>query len=248
MGDWKLIALDMDGTLLGGTHSVSEENIQWIRRAREMGVLTTLATGRMYRDLVLDVTVLLGIDSPLVTANGGEVWTASGQLLERHALDPADIEFLMDLTDQYHLRFWACPTIGNPIHPETLPPTYRDLTYVKFGFYSAEQSTVEEVWRILESQQRYTVTNSDPLNIEVNPLGVTKASGLARVCRELGILAENVVAIGDSFNDIPMLEWAGMGIAMGNAQEPVKRIASAVTADNAHHGVARAIERILSER
>ena len=84
-----------------------------------------------------------------------------------------------------------------------------------------------------------------PTNIEVNPSGVNKANGLKRVCRELGITMDQVMAIGDSMNDKKMIMQVGLGIAMGNAQEQIKLVADDVTDTNNNDGVAKAIERFI---
>lgn len=245
MATWKLIALDMDGTLLDENQQVSAENQRWIARARMSGIEVTLATGRLRRALVQDVVASLGLQVPLVTVNGGEVWSAAGELLEQHAFASDDVAFLLALAERYDIGFWASPTVGEPVHPDTLPSAYRDMQWLKFGFYTQSAGLTRELRLLLEGMQRFEVSNSAPLNLEVNPRGVTKATGLARVCTELGIEPHDVIAMGDSLNDIPMFRFVGRAIAMGNAQPEVKAAAAEITADHRQHGVARAIERLL---
>lgn len=82
-------------------------------------------------------------------------------------------------------------------------------------------------------------------NVEVNPKGVTKATGLQSVCDSLGLINSDIIAIGDGLNDLSMMAWAGVAIAMGNALTEVKAVATWVTDECIEDGVARAIQSIL---
>lgn len=98
-----------------------------------------------------------------------------------------------------------------------------------------------EVLKELKEYKELEITNSSPINIEVNALGINKAAALAKVSEKLGFTMENVMAMGDSLNDIAMIEKAGVGVAMGNAQDIVKETADWVTDLNTENGVAKAI-------
>ena len=143
------------------------------------------------------------------------------------------------------LFFWANTTteLFNPLHE--FSGSVEDKTWLKFGFYSKNSRIVDELWVRLRDYGQLELSNSDPLNIEVNPIGVNKASGLQLVCDRMGIVPNQVATIGDSLNDIPMIEWAGIGVAMGNAQGEVKHRADYVTTSCSENGVARAIERMI---
>ncbi|MCL6632804.1 MAG: Cof-type HAD-IIB family hydrolase [Alicyclobacillus herbarius] len=248
MPDWKLIALDMDGTSLDLGLDISEENRRWIQRAMKEGIAVTFATGRHVAGPVQTFMRELQMKSPVVTLNGGEVWTADGRLLERHPLNPEDIRFLYDLAAEFGVHWWATTIDGVVSDTALTDETMAGKTWLKFGFYADELYTVARIWQRLEERGRYALSNSNPHNIEVNPYGVTKASGLTTVCRELGIRPEEVVVMGDSLNDIPMMRWAGLGIAMGNAQPQVQAEADFVTGVCEAHGVAQAIEHLLAGR
>jgi HAD superfamily hydrolase (TIGR01484 family) len=241
---WKLIALDMDGTSLREGRYLSDENRAWLLKAREAGIAFTFATGRHRRGIVAELMQDLNIQVPVVTMNGGEVWAADGELLARHPLSQDDVAWLRHLAAKYQAHFWAGSTEG-PIQEHEFPDHVETCTWLKFGFYSWDQMVVRALWEELQRADRFELTNSHPLNIEVNPRGVTKAAGLQVVADYLGIQPEQVVAMGDSLNDIPMLRWAGLGIAMGNAQPPVKSAADWVTRSCDEDGVAYAIEKLL---
>jgi 5-amino-6-(5-phospho-D-ribitylamino)uracil phosphatase len=246
MNRWQLIALDMDGTLLRRDGTVSAENRKWIQKAREQGIEVTLATGRHIRS-ALPYMEELGFTAPVVTSNGGEVWTADLVLLERHPLPLEDVRFLHEIALQYKkygTHIWA-NTINEIVHWDTFPEKIEQMIWLKFGYQNNDLSVIQEILHRLQAYGRFEITNSDPRNIEVNPAGINKASGLQTVCEHLRISPSRVVTMGDSLNDVAMLRWAGMGIAMGNAQEEVKAAADSVTASHEQDGVARAIERLL---
>ncbi|MCL6594325.1 MAG: HAD hydrolase family protein, partial [Alicyclobacillus sp.] len=129
---------------------------------------------------------------------------------------------------------------------DNFPADVASEQWLKFGCYAERPEVLAAVWRQLQALGPYELTQSNSANLEINPPGVSKASGLAVACRALGLAASQVVAIGDGRNDVPMLRWAGCGIAMGNASKPVQAAATWVTATCAEDGVACAIERLLA--
>lgn len=244
MSQWKLIACDMDGTLLLPDGSISSQTRELIAEARKVGIEVTLATGRHRLDGVCDVVDELGISVPFVTSNGGEVWTSSGELLRRQALRGDDIRWLRDVSRYYRTRHWSS-TAETLFQPAEFPDDVTEPTWLTFVFAHDDHFILQEIADQLEQIGRFEVTNSSPLNLEVNPRSVHKASGLQLVCDKMGISCGQVVAVGDSLNDRAMVEWAGLGVAMGNAQARLKRVANQVTSTNVEHGVARLIQEIL---
>jgi 5-amino-6-(5-phospho-D-ribitylamino)uracil phosphatase len=242
--NWKLIALDMDGTSLKEGRYLSEENREWLLKARDAGIEFTFATGRHRRGIVAELVQEMNIQAPIVTMNGGEVWAPDGELLARHPLSMEDVSWLRHLASTYRAHFWAGTTDG-PVQEYEFPDDVENCTWLKFGFFSADETVVRALWEELQNADRFELTNSHPLNIEVNPRGVTKATGLQVAADYLGIEPSQIVAMGDSLNDIPMLRWAGLGIAMGNAQPSVKSAADWVTLSCEEDGVAYAIEKLL---
>jgi 5-amino-6-(5-phospho-D-ribitylamino)uracil phosphatase len=243
MSEWQLIALDMDGTLLDSCGSVSEENQKWLQIARNAGIQVTIATGRPKRH-VTPFVEFLGLHTPYVTANGSEVWTVDGQLLERHTLSVEQVHFLHDLAQEFGIRFFFS-VADVDIKAGILPQHVESYEWLKFGYRIDEQRLMTDIWNRLQEHGGFEITSSGPNNIEINPKGVSKATGLSKVCDYLGFKPCRVVTIGDGLNDIKMLQWAGLGIAMGNAEEVVKERAGYVTGRNEEHGVASAIKFLL---
>lgn len=243
MGVYKLVALDMDGTLLNHRGEISEANARAIRDALDAGVAVCFATGRGYPH-VISYAEQLGLSTPMVTVNGGEVWSNPGQLHTRHLLDRSVVRKLHDLVVPYGIWYWGYSTEG--VHNrDDWVDDLESLDWLKFGIHTENDSIREEIFSILESWGGLEITNSSPHNLEINPEGVSKASGIREVCRLLEIDMRQVIAMGDSLNDISMILEAGLGIAMGNAQEAVKQAADEMTAANDDDGVAQAIRRFV---
>ncbi|MED3653636.1 Cof-type HAD-IIB family hydrolase [Heyndrickxia sporothermodurans] len=239
--DIRLIALDMDGTLLNSKEEISEENKRVIARAKENGIHIVLSTGRNFAT-VHEFAEDLELNSFLVTVNGGEIWDSSGKLLERNLLQVEQIKMMWDLKNLHNTKFWAITV--DKVFRDEFPDenTFADYEWLKFGFDVEDDNARKIIMEELE-KNKLQVTNSSPTNLEVNPYGISKAKALEKVCERIGITMENVMAMGDSMNDIAMIKSAGIGIAMGNAQAIVKEAADWITDTNDNDGVAKAIQR-----
>ncbi|QUF65823.1 phosphoglycolate phosphatase [Bacillus atrophaeus] len=236
--DIKLIAIDMDGTLLNDEQLISEGNRQAIREAEDKGVYVVISTGRTLMTC-RELAESLKLSSYLITANGSEIWDSEFNLVERQLLHTDHIQMMWDLKNKHNTNFWAS-TVDKVWRGE-FPETITDHEWLKFGFDIEEDDIRNEVLTELKKNKELEITNSSPTNIEVNALGINKAAALAKVSEKLGFTMENVMALGDSLNDIAMIEKAGVGIAMGNAQDIVKETADWVTDTNIEDGVAKAI-------
>jgi phosphoglycolate phosphatase (TIGR01487 family) len=236
----KLIALDMDGTLLNSKGEISDENRAAIKEAQDKGVYVVLSTGRSILTCG-EYADSLGLTSCLVTVNGSEVYDDKRQLIERNLVDTEDIEWMWNLTKEHRTSFWAIGT--DSYWKDKMPEDVQAKEWLKFGFDVDDDDTRSEILEKLKAKGKFEISNSTLKNIEVNPSGVNKARGLKVVCERLGIDMEHVMACGDSLNDIAMIKEAGLGVAMGNAQETVKEAANWVTATNNEDGVAVAIRK-----
>ncbi|MGE6257165.1 Cof-type HAD-IIB family hydrolase [Heyndrickxia sporothermodurans] len=238
--DIRLIALDMDGTLLNNEQDISHANKEAISKAKEMGIHIVLSTGRSY-STVYEYAKELELNSFLVTVNGGEIWDSNGRLLERKLLSVEEIQMMWELKKLHNTKFWAIAVdkIYRDDFPEDL--ALSDSEWLKFGFDVEDDDARNTIIQELE-KRKLQVTNSSPTNLEVNPYGISKAKALEKVCERIGITMENVMAMGDSLNDIAMITSAGIGVAMGNAQEKVKEEADWITVTNEEDGVAKAIQ------
>ena len=236
--EFKLIALDMDGTLLNNQQEVSEENRAAIAKAQEQGVHVVLSTGRSLLTC-REYAQSLQLSSYLITVNGSEIWDESGQLVERKLIDASHIEKMWNLTQEHKLNFWAVTT--DKVWRDEFPEDIASQEWLKFGYDIPDDALREEVLKQIAGISDFEISNSSLTNLEINALGINKAKGIMTVCERLGITMDEVIAMGDSLNDMAMIEAAGCGIAMGNAQEAVKEAADWVTDTNVNNGVAKAI-------
>lgn len=244
--DIKLIALDMDGTLLNDKGKISEENRLAIKEVQEKGVFVVLSTGRSLLTS-REHADALKLRSYLVTVNGSEIWDENRELVERKLMKTELIEWMLNLAKQHNSGFWAISTNQNWFNE--MPEELYSYEWLKFGFFIDDDQIRETIFEALEKKGEFELSNSSLRNIEVNPAGINKAKGLGVVCSRLGIEMKNVMAVGDSMNDLAMIKEAGLGIAMGNAQETVKEAADWITATNEEDGVAQAIRKwVLTEK
>ena len=240
----KLIALDLDGTLVNEEGEVSQANAAAVKKAKESGIHVVLSTGRSL-SRCRDIAESLGRSSYIVTINGGEIYDHEFNLVDQNKLEQKHVERLWELKDEHGLYFWSSTVQGlyntqNPFDKKIL-----DYDWLKFGFDIEDDDVRQVILDELNANEDLEVTNSSPTNIEINPIGVNKAAALLKVCDWLDIEMDQVMAVGDSMNDMAMIKEAGLGVAMGNAQDALKKEASFVTASNQEDGVAFAIEKII---
>lgn len=245
MGKYKLLALDMDGTTLNEEQKVSEANRTAIAAAIEAGVTVMFSTGRGIHSARPFIDELQ-LKSPIITINGGEIWRAPDDLMKRHLMEAKWIKLMHEKSIEYETWFWTY-AIEGVYNRDNWPSAaeIEKIDWMKFGFYTEDLDKLAMIRSEFADLGVFEITNSHPTNLEMNPLGVSKASGLIDVCLYLGIELSEVIAVGDSLNDIAMIQAAGLGVAMGNAQEIIKQTADTITAANTEDGVARVIEHYI---
>lgn len=245
MSTYKLVALDMDGTLLNDEQKISQENADWIQKAVKAGIHICFSTGRGFKS-AFPYAEQLRLETPMVTVNGSEVWAKPHVLYKRTLMETDCIIKLRELAVRYDSWYWAYAVDGI-YNRDNWTGEADTKQWLKFGYYTENDEARAAVLQSIDSIGTFEVTNSHPHNIELNPQGISKASGLMSVCELLGIDMSQVVALGDSLNDAAMIKAAGLGVAMGNAQEEVKRIADVVVLTNEEDGVAQVIrEHVLT--
>ena len=276
MHNIKLIALDLDGTLLNSDKQLSEKNRAALQRAAEEGVEIVPATGRFYlgmpqviRDLPF-VRYVISVNGAQVydvkgekTVCGSEIpWERAVGVMER--LDSLDVIYdcymngwgrmtqsHYDLAEQYAANIHSLEMIKKlrtPV-PELKAYLRESRTDIqKIQAFFKDMKLREEMLRQLpEEFPDLVVTTSIVNNIEINSREATKGIALKKLAEYLGIPISGTMAFGDDFNDITMLHDCGIGVAMGNAAEQVKRAADFVTSDCNSDGVAYAIKHFLWE-
>jgi 5-amino-6-(5-phospho-D-ribitylamino)uracil phosphatase len=241
---YRLLALDMDGTLLTDDHKISAETAKWIHRASEAGVYVCLSTGRAYNEAV-PFGRKLGLDTPMITVNGSEIWKNPDELFHRELLGPELIDKMYRLSREKNVWFWAYSVEGLFNEKNWYEGVIQQHQWLKFGYNIQDDQVRHEVLMELQNMGGLEITNSTPWNIEINPQGINKASGIRMVCDLLGLDMSETIAVGDSLNDLAAIQAVAVGVAMGNAQLAVKENANYVTLSNNDDGVAEVIRKFI---
>ncbi|MDO7907077.1 Cof-type HAD-IIB family hydrolase [Paenibacillus sp. JX-17] len=236
---YKLLALDMDGTLLTDDNEISEQTVNWINEAIRAGIHVCLSTGRAARS-ALPFAQQLGLETPMVTVNGSEIWKSPHELWRRSLLDPQAVVSMRQLALEHRAWYWAY-SLDELFNSDRWPESMEGLEWLKFGYDTPNDEVRHEIILKLQDMGGLEISNSSPTNLEINPKGVSKATGIGEVCQLLGITMKEVVAVGDSLNDLAVIQAAGLGVAMGNAQELVKENADLIVASNNEDGIVEVI-------
>lgn len=238
----QLVAIDLDGTLLRSDKTISTVNRASISEAVRSHIHVVLATGRPFSH-VKPYIEQLNLKTYLVTANGAEIYDRDHRCIARHAMEPNQILSLAAVAGKADSEYWVLSE--DELYQNELPDHVHDITWLKFGYKPGTEEGANRIREMIQSFDGLEVTNTIPSNLEVNAKGVHKASGIKLVCEKLHVPMEQVMAIGDALNDLELIQQAGFGVAMGNAQEIVKMKADAVTASNDEDGVAKALSAYL---
>ena len=263
-----LIATDVDGTLIDDDENVTARTRSVVRAAVDAGTRFVLATGRPPR-WVQPIVDQLGFAPMAVCANGAVIYDpATDRIVSARTLSTDELGELAEIAtrvipgaglavervgqsahDAATPQFVSSPGYEHAwLNPDNTEVSVEDLLSApavkllirKAGARSADMAEVLARHVGLAGDLTYSTNNG---LIEVVPLGVSKATGIDEVARPLGIDAADIVTFGDMPNDIPMLGWAGLGVAMGNAHPEAIAAADEVTVTNAEDGVARVLER-----
>ncbi|PSL28380.1 hypothetical protein B0H99_11624 [Planomicrobium soli] len=255
-----LIVLDLDGTLLTDQKVISEKTKKTLGKAMESGHQVMIATGRPYRSSEAYYKEL-GLTTPIVNFNGAFVHHPTDVNWGTHHT-PISLDVVHEVVESMHdfdfhnIVAEVLDDVYVHYHDEKLMDIFRfgdpnittgDLrNYLKVDPTSmlihAPVEKVQSIHEHLSSVHAEVIDHrrwGAPWHvIEIVKSGLSKAVGLDRVSKSLGISKENIIAFGDEDNDLEMLEYAGVGVAMGNAIEPLKNIANEITLTNNEDGIA----------
>ena len=271
MQDIRLIALDLDGTVFDDQKHISPRTLAAIRAALDAGIDVIPATGRSVTGVPEEFLHMEGVRYALTSNGASVVELATGRpvvtlpfetdqaLKVLDVLRPFGGAFSLFVNGECCTDEAAAAEVERCCPPELLPyvrasrvlvPDLAELIRTrpgeveKFSILYADTETRDAAEKaVLAARPDVDATSSVKDNLEVNAPGVNKGRGLMALAAELGLRRDQVMACGDSGNDLAMIQMAGLGVAMGNAFPEVKAVADVITADNNHDGVAEAIER-----
>ena len=260
----KFLALDVDGTLLNSNREVSESTIESVKEARKNGVLVTICTGRPVQGAVPFVK-LFGLQSHIIAYNGGMIVNSKTmEVLYEQDVSAEDARRIIALGEERKttIIIWS----NNQLYVNELNDhvnEYRQLSDVhpiKIDDYEViiQQGITKLLWiddvekiKVFKAemhdqlQKTVNVVISKPHYLEFVDKKVSKGEALKHIGEIYGINQDEMMAIGDGDNDLPMLEYAGLGVAMGNAPDFVKEKVQFVTSSNDEDGIAIAIRKFI---
>ena len=261
---YKLIAVDMDDTLLNSKLEITPRSLEAVRRVQAMGIHITLATGRMFCS-VKPYAEQLGINLPLITYQGALVKNAlSGEVL-LHRPVPLDLarQVLTRVKEYgYHVNLY----VDDHLYVEKITPEAQnyaqicrvDVTAVgdlleflqvpptKVLVIATEEKNDQMMAEMIpQFGSQLHITKSKPQFLEFSHPKATKGDALAMLVDYFAVERQQVMAVGDGFNDVEMLQYAGTAVVVGNAREDIKALADYVAPSNDEDGVAIALEELV---
>ena len=268
----KLIALDLDGTLLDDRGRITERSVTAIENAVAAGFLVVLATGRPPHMAIPVTEALVGTVRHVVGGNGSIISTfpetldAEGQLLHLIGFEIDDAYTVISTLRDHDVDFgFALATDAGFAHEQgfadLMPAAVHDepvgdvttiggtqaFKLLAFHATMSVHDLIATVPNLIggRTSTELLVSHMGADAIEIGPADADKCTGLRWLCEHLGVAAADVIAVGDEWNDLTMLEWAGRGVAMGNADARVKDVADEIIGSHTEDGVAIFIESLI---
>jgi len=280
MSNYKLVALDLDGTLFNNQSKITEDNIKEIRRVSNQGVHVVISTGRPYCGIPFTQINGTRIEYA-ITTNGSSVYhIPDRKCIYENSMEPDMILPIIDylLSKRIHFDVFIngdafspekCVAVGqNLAVPESLknyilnsrkritdmPAYIRDnnlrVQKITMNFQRDASGILvdrEEIKAYFDSRSDVTCVCGGYNNLEFTKLGADKGNGLRQLAQYLGVPVADTIAIGDTENDLAIIQAAGVGIAMGNATDAVKAASDDITLSNEESGVAAALRKYFPE-
>jgi len=260
MKKYKLIAFDVDGTILNEQHQVCPELKNTVAKLQQQGYLFTLATARMPIS-ALRIATELGLDhqNVIITLNGGLITNQQKEIIHTNKFDSQILHHNLnqlpkEISRNYYVDFeWFVEHKTSYTQQES---SYSDVIYQEIHNNKAlsevnkitliaDNNLLQQAKILLNNQESLFVGFSHPNHLEILNKNISKYSALVQYANLNNISTDAIIAFGDGENDIPMLQHVGLGVAMGNADEHVKSVAKDVTLRNDEAGVHKYLEKLI---
>ena len=267
---YKLIVTDMDGTLLGDNHEVTENNKIALKEALDSGIYVTVATGRMYSSAKSHIE-FLNSKMPIIACNGALIKDSrNDEVIFSNMINKEICIKILDILEKYNVYYQyyseellMCKKRKNnkedEMRLERLIKSGINLVSLKnlMDYIMSEEilkiiiveendiSILDKITKELKLIEGIEITKSWFNNIEIMAKGSSKGNAVKFISEYLNIDKSDIIAFGDNYNDISMFQYVGTGVAMGNADEYVKSKADYVTSKNSEDGVANAIRELV---
>ncbi len=267
---FRLIAADLDHTLLDENSKISARNKEAVQQAVSRGIKFTIATGRMFKTSVKYMDELgLDCDWPLINYHGAMIKTARSEKVIMHR--PLENRIAIDVVEETcRMGLHVSMFIGDNLYVEEENEHtryYRSLTSIepqpvgdlraflkqkqvnptKLSVISKDGQIIDETELCLKEcyGRELSILQSRPYFLEITDRKATKGQALRWLADQEGIRAEEIVAFGDGYNDLDMLDFAGLGVAVANAKPEVLKAAKLITSPHSEDGVAEIIEKYV---
>lgn len=267
---YKVLALDIDGTVMNSQKEVTQRTVDAIVQAQEQGVKVVLASGRPPRGVepLADILQLNRYEGYILSFNGGKVIDCKTQeTIFEQLIEPEWTAKLYDAAKENDVHILSYAKDGNTVVTEHPNDTYMELEcrlnhlpmqrvasfkeYIRFPVNKCIMTGEGEYLATVEPRIKklvgghLNVFRSEPFFLEIMPNQVDKAFALQKLLESLGLSRENLIACGDGYNDVSMLNFAGLGVAMENAQDTTKQVSNFITRSNDEDGVAYAVDKFI---
>ncbi|MGG1440724.1 Cof-type HAD-IIB family hydrolase [Brevibacillus laterosporus] len=267
MQNYRMIVLDLDDTLLQDDHTISTRTKSALMKAQEAGVKVVLASGRPTYAMthIAEELELEKYGSFILSFNGAKIINCkTKEELFSSTLPVETVHELYDISKKEQVGILSYD--GDDIVAETVTAyTKKESEITGMNIKEVEsfpQAITRPVVKVLmvddptklaivekklqkQLEGQLSVMRSKPFFLEFTEAGVDKGTSLHQLINKLGIEQAEVIAIGDSYNDLAMITFAGLGVAMGNAPDDIKEVADYVTDTNMNHGVAKVVETYI---
>lgn len=268
---YKLLAADMDSTALTKDKRLTERTVNAMAKAIEQGKHVLFSTGRSICFVKPYIDMVPGMRYAICASGGSVIDTKTGEHILYKTIDEETVKMIIAAAsggyvmpilfrqDESYGTRW-CVDCCEEFGVKYYEPTYRKYmnicedafnTYMenpgeleKINLFYAHENDAYETYEKIKTLP-VSFSTKTAYSLEINAPGVSKAEGLKALCKHLGIELSECIAVGDAQNDEEMISVAGLKVAMGNAQDRIKRIADVVTSDCEHDGVAEIIEQYL---
>ena len=265
---YKLLVLDLDGTLTNNKKEITQKTKDFLQKAQEKGVIIVLASGRPTYGIVplAEEIELAKYGGYILSYNGGtiinwktkeiisetvlkkEIIPTCYEMASRHGVDIISYlneNIITEASENKYIDYEAFLNKMNIRKVENFKEIInRPVPKCLIVGDGEKLISLEEIMKN-ELGKEMNIYRSEPFFLELMPHGIDKAASLNLLISKLGITKEEIIACGDGFNDLSMIEFAGLGVAMANAHEPVKAASDYITLSNEEDGVAHVIEKFL---
>lgn len=287
--NYKLLALDVDGTLITSGHLVTPRTLRAIKKVKDLGIKVTIATGRHYPSVVR-LARIIGVNAPMVCSDGAIITDLNSSEMTYHLMPREIAVDIMRMTQDYEnftvlvfvkegkiyggrsyqgryfrrlfrlplkytfkgylnlLRDFAFVPVKNMENTEAVISELKEPAVKVFVYGNDRPEDLKDLIDKIKDRygERVSITSSVPNCIDILTGGISKAKGLIDLAGTLGISHDEIITVGDNYNDLEMIKYAGLGVTMGNAPEMVKSKADYVTDTNDNEGLAKFLEKLIS--